>query len=708
MQLMHEKKFAKPVILTKILDSGDLLAVDSSTTVVIMDTASLNVKSGLNAKISHADYKNRVVDFTSNGNYFTTVSSDAKNSILFNVETKKVVAKVFRHQGNVSCVGIDPKNSYMFSCGDDGKTFALDIKSGKLVFTLPVHVDTINDIAFSENATWVATASYDKKVSLFSLDRMTPVYKMIGHSAPVMKLQFLNNHRLFSIDKESNGIVWDTQTGKVLKRLEGLHDTVVQVTIDSDDRFLFLGTQLGYILVYDSQTYEQLSEKYIKLDSSITSLCFDKEKKYLIIATENSELLFYHIYYGENNLKEFVKNKDYDHIYPYIEKNPLLKSTNIYARVEALWEMTLKKAKLALENSDKRTAIALFKSFKNIPDKNKIMQKVIREYAEFDKFAALAKQGKISLAYSLASQYPVYKESEIYKSLEANWKKSFVIAQKYAIDPKGQDKAREILAPYRGVTEKTNLIQELFSQSEVYKRFRIAMGQKDFKGTFELIKLHPFLKEFPEYEAIMKYADTLYVKAQKFMQDADTHAAIKIFRALQEFPDFEEDAKKIIAEIEAKHKFFNAIKDEDIVLAYNILATSEDLQDSEDGKALQKQWNNDLSKANEYAVEGNISGIKEALAKYMNISSKYMALGTIFGWAYMIQLEQAVKQKKDQAVIENGIKNYILSFGLQDQILSFYEIFIRYYPHSKLTLELQTKGSLSMWRPSMVATSILE
>jgi WD40 repeat protein len=278
MQLMHEKKFAKPVILTKILDSGDLLAVDSSTTVVIMDTASLNVKSGLNAKISHADYKNRVVDFTSNGNYFTTVSSDAKNSILFNVETKKVIAKVSRHQGNVSCVGIDPKNSYMFSCGDDGKTFALDIKSGKLVFTLPVHVDTINDIAFSENATWVATASYDKKVSLFSLDRMTPVYKMIGHSAPVMKLQFLNNHRLFSIDKESNGIVWDTQTGKVLKRLEGLHDTVVQVTIDSDDRFLFLGTQLGYILVYDSQTYEQLSEKYIKLDSSITSLCFDKEK----------------------------------------------------------------------------------------------------------------------------------------------------------------------------------------------------------------------------------------------------------------------------------------------------------------------------------------------------------------------------------------------------------------------------------------------
>jgi len=703
-----EKKFSKPVIFTKILANDDLLVVDSNTTVVVMDSISWDIKSGFNAKIPHVDYKNRIVDFTSDGNYFVTISDTLKESKLYNVETKKMLAKVSRHQGNVSCVGISPNNSYMFSCGEDGKTFAIDIKSGKLVFTLPIHIDTINDIVFSENANWVATASYDRKVSLFSLDRMFSAYILIGHSAPVMKLQFLSKQRLFSIDKESNGIIWDIQTGKVIKRLEGLHDTVSQITIGSDNKFLFLGTMLGYILVYDCETYEQLSMQYIKLGSSITSLCFNEKKNDLIIATENCELFIYHIYDGEHNLKEFVKKKEYDYIYPYVEKNPLLKYTNIYARVEALWDLTLNKAKMALENSDKKTAITLFKSFKNIPDKNKIMQKTIREYGEFDKFLTLAKQGKISLAYSFANQYPVYKESETFKSLESNWRKDFVMAQKYSIDPRGQDKAHEILAPYKGITEKTNLIQELFSQSEIYKRFKIAMGQKDFKAAFELIKLHPFLKEFPEYEAIMNYSDTLYVKAQKLIQDDDTHAAIKIFRVLIDFPDFEEDAKKLILEIQAKQKFFNAIKDEDTVLAYNILADFEDLQNTEDGKLLQKQWNNDLEKANKYAVEGNINNIQKALAKYMNISSKYMALGTIFGWSYMIQLEQAIKQKKEQTIIENGIKNYMLSFGLQDQILSFYEIFIKYYPESKLNLELQTKGSLSMWRPSMIVNSILD
>ena len=67
---------------------------------------------------------------------------------------KKALAKIDRHQGAISCVGIDPKSRYVFSGGEDGKTFVLDIKSGKLAFTLPGHVDTINDIAFSYNMYW--------------------------------------------------------------------------------------------------------------------------------------------------------------------------------------------------------------------------------------------------------------------------------------------------------------------------------------------------------------------------------------------------------------------------------------------------------------------------------------------------------------------------------------------------------------------------
>ena len=119
-------------------------------------------------------------------------------------------------------------------------------------------------------------------------------------------------------------------------------------------------------------------------------------------------------------------------------------------------------------------------------------------------------------------------------------------------------------------------------------------------------------------------------------------------------------------------------------------------------------WNNDLSLANEKAVDGDVDGVKKALQMYMNISSKYASIATVFGWCYMVQLENAIRGKKDKSMIENGIKNYMLSFGLQDQIENFFRIFKSRYKDSKLSLEHLTKGSLSMWRPSMIVDSILD
>ncbi|WP_373002559.1 WD40 repeat domain-containing protein [Sulfurimonas sp.] len=708
MQATKEMNFKEAIIKIKILDDGKLLVVDSKTVVRFLDLNTLSTISGFKGGISHLRFKNHVVDFSSDASKFVVLNESCSEALLFDTKSKKVLTKIDRHHGEVSCVAIEPKNKYMFTGGDDGKTYATDMGNKKIAFTLPVHVDTVNDIAFSENGQWVATASYDKKVQIFNMTMMARKHRLVAHANPVMKVHFLSEHRLVSIDKKSSAIIWDYYSGKVITRLEGIHDDVLHITTDRDGKFLFLGTQLGYILVYELESYKILSKKYIKLTSPITALSFDKNSNHLIVGTQSGDLLFYSIYEGVDYIKEQLKVKDYEAIQRYVEQNPLLAYTKIYQLVINLWDTTLKKAKLSLEAGDKQTAINLFKHFKNIPSKNSIMQKVMLEYEEFDRFAMLAKQGKLALAYSLALKHPMYKDSKVYKTLEAAWKKAFAAAQKQAIDPKGADIAREILAPYRGITQKTKLIQELLTKSEVYKRFRIAIGQKDFIIAFELIKQHPFLKEFSDYEALISYADSLYINSQKLLQVGDTHSAIKILRVLVDFSDFTEEVKALMRDIENKQKFYNAIEDGDSSAAYNLLSIDDELQESEDGKMLQKEWNDDLLKANEYALEGNVKKLNEVLKKYMKISSKNNALANIYGWCYMAQLEHAVESKKDQAVIENGIKNYILYFGLQEQIESFFHIFKQKYPRTKLTLDLQTKGSISMWRASMIVKSILD
>ena len=708
MEVRRSKNFKEPIVHTQILDDNTLVVVDSKTTIRYLDPNTLELLDGFKVNIHHRRYKNQVIKFSSDGKFFVTLSPDCKEAILYDARTKKVITTIDRHHGEVSCIGIDTFNKYMFSCGDDGKTFAIDMQSGKLAFTLPMHIDAVNDIVFSTNGNWVATCSYDRKISLFNISMMTSKHRLVAHSDPVIKLEFIGNNRLFSIDKRSNAIIWDMTTAKVLARLDGIHDDVTQVLSVEENSFLFLGTALGYVLVYDLNTYKQLSKKYIKLHSSVTSLVFDAATKNLIVSNEEGDVLVYNIYQGQENIIKFLKEKKYLHIQNQIDKNPLLEYTNIYSRVIKIWDNTLAKAKQCLQSGDRNGAIALFASFKNIPAQNKIMQEVLAEYIDYARFVDMARQGKLVLAYGLINQHPMYKETPIYNAMEERWRKTFALAQKHALDPKGSEKAREILAPYRGISDKTKLMQELFSQGEVYKRFKIALGQKDFKITFELIKLHPFLREFPEYTTIMNYADTLYIKSQELIHDGDTHSAIKMLRVLIDFPDFTLEVKELMTDIESQQNFFKAIKDEDIVLAYNLLNKSEALQSTEDGKQLQQKWNKDLAKANGFAVEGDVVGIQDTLKEYMNINSKYMSLATIFGWCYMIQLELAIDVEKDRLIIEEGIKNYILNFGLQDQILSLYEIFIVKFPDSKLNLELLTKGSLSMWRPSMIVQSILD
>ena len=708
MDIVKSKSLKLPVVSIKILNDSTLVVVDSETTVRYMDKNTLEMINGFKVNINHLRYKTRVIDFSPDGACFTTLTTDCRESRLYNAETKKMITKVDRHQGEVSCVGIDPSSRYMFSCGDDGKTYAIDVVSGKLVFTLPIHVDTVNDIAFSKNSNWVATASYDRKISLYNLITMTPKDKLIAHAAPVMKLKFFHKNKLLSIDKNSNAIVWNTFTSKVIERLQGIHDDVTQIVVSEDEKFAFLGTQLGYVIVYDLHTYELLTPKYIKIASPITAMEFDGENNHLIIGTEDGFLMYYNIYEGEDMLAELLKNKEFEAIQNATNENPILAYTKIYNLVTNLWENTLSKAILALQNGDKNKAILLFKHFKNIPSKNRIMQQVIRDYAEYDKFVKFAKEGKLPLAYGLANTYKIYQDSKIYKALEANWKKAFAQAQKYTMQPKGAETAKQILAPYRGISEKTKLIQELLTQGEVYKRFRVAMGQKEFRICFELLKVHPFLKEFPEYDSLMNYGDTLYIKSQQFLQDGDTHSAIKILRILSDFTDFSQEVKELMKEIESRQKFFKAIEEEDITTAYNMMALFEDFQETVDGRRLQDEWNNDLSIANNYAVNGDSEGLEKAFVKYINISSKHMALANVFGLCYMVQLEEAVQKKVPQSKIENGIKNYMLNFGLQDQIENFFNYFKENYPESKLNLEHLTQGSLSMWRPSMIVKSILE
>lgn len=706
MKPTKEVNFKDAIIRVKTMDDGKLLVVDANSAVRFLDKETLKTTSGFKCGVSYKSFNRKIFDFSGDGSYFALISATYKESLLYDASSKKNILKMDRHSGEVNCVAIDPSGKYMFSCGDDGRTYAIDILNKNIAFTLPLHSDSVNDIAFSKNAQWVATASFDKKIYLFNMITMLKQHRLIGHSEPVMKVHFLQGNRLLSVDKKNNAIVWDCESGNVIARLEGIHDDVTQIASSEDGRFLFFGTLLGYIMVYELESYKILSHKYIKLTSSVTALEYDEKSSQLIVATKDSDLFFYDIFKSQEHIAKLLKLKNYQRVQKFVDKNPLLAYTKTYQLFISIWETTVKKARLALEQGDEKTALSIFKHFQEIPSKNSSIKAIMLEYKEFGKFAKFEQEAKFPLAYALALKHPHYQESQVYKALELNWQKAFKQAEKCSFEAKGAEMAREILAPYRGVTQKTKHIQELFAKSEIYKRFRAAIGQKEYKIVFELIKLNPFLKDLADYTSLIDYADSLYINSQKFIQKDDTHTALKMLNILIDFSDFTVEAKELIKSIECRHKFYAAVKEDDITNAYNILALNEELKNTQYGKKLQKEWYDAVASANEFALDADIKEINRVFEKYMKISSKSNALANIYALSYMVELEKAIEEKNEQSKIESGIKNYISYFGLDDKIVSLFNIFKDNYPQTKLNLEFQTKGSTNMWRASMIVTSI--
>lgn len=702
------KNYHEPIIAIKKLDDGKLVVIDKYSTIRFVERNTLKTVDGFKAKIEYKYYKNRVIDFATNKQYFASITSDAKETRLYSLVTKKAIAKIARHQGEVSCIGIDPKNRYLFSCGDDGKTFGMDMAHGKLALTLPHHPDRINDIAFNKTGQWVATCGFDRKVSIYNLDMMQPLGKPLGHSKPVMKVVFISKNRLVSLDKDASLFVWNLFDQSIITRLQGIHDDVTAIAVEPEGKFLFFGTNLGYIIVFDMEEYKIISQNYLKFSSSITSLFFDEEDNFLYIGTEDGHLYKYDIYDGVSAIKELIQKREFHDIEMYLKKNPILLYSEIYNILETIWEKTLQKARRLFENDKKEEALKLLSPYKEIPSKNTIIKNMQEQYKDFRKFYEFVVNGKYALAYSLAEQNPLYKESQLYNQLEEKWRKVFKEAQKLILDPRTLGQEKELLMPFQRVSEKAKAIQEMYVKGNIYNRFKVALGQNDLAQVYIYLEKYSFLKNFPEYQSMMEYAQKLYEKGMTYFRKNELIAALKYLKAVMEFKEYKDKVAMLVEYIDSRSKFFEAIKENELSKAYYYLGQNEELALTKEGKQLEQMWDSAVIKANRYAAKGDVLGVKNALEDFLDIKQKHPAIATIIAYAYRTQIENAIKSKQPMQTIEKGIKNYVAIFGKDEQIETLFKIFQQRYQDSKLNIDLLHEGSLNSWHPTMIVSSILE
>jgi hypothetical protein len=704
MDVLKLLNFKEPILFLKTLSSGNFGVIDSHNTLRVVDANSYSVIDGFKTNIKHERHLSSYVDLTDDGEYMVAADTEKNKASIFSLSKRKQIYKAGMHEGEIESVAMDPNGRYFVTSGQDGKSFAWVLKTSRLAFTLPPHADFVSSVAFSSDTQWIATGSYDKSINVFNIGTMKDPIKLRGHSDMIKEILFLPEAKLLSIDRAGGLIIWDMSSGKIIKRLSKTIDEVSSVCISSDKHFLFVGTKLGYVSLYDLHRMELISQRFLKVSEAITSLTFLSNPIRLAVATQEGNVYIYSLYGDEEKYMQMLLDGEYKPFYDAIEDNPMLSYSKPYELAEKSWEYAVEKGRLYLEQNERTKAKDLFAPFVGIPKKTAVINQMLNAYEKFGMFENYIKIGRLPLAYSLAKQYPSFQDSELYRKMELQWKKIFFKAQELILSTNGEEQARELLAPYRGISEKTALTQQLFEQRKAYILMKKVLSQHDYVKFFGLVKMYPFLKEFSEYASTMEYGDILYIQAQKAYANGDYATARKACKILVSFPDYVKEAQEMEETIRIKHLFFQAIASNDLSNAFSYLSTYPLLYDIPEAQLIERQWNGIVDNAQRFASTGSIQETLEVFEPYFGITDKFKAMGGVMAQAYCVQLEQKIQFKAPQENIEYGIRQYIALFGLDEGIRSVYNYFKLLYETS---LDIETiKENTSHWAPSMMIDDI--
>ncbi|MEA3372355.1 MAG: hypothetical protein U9Q62_01570 [Campylobacterota bacterium] len=537
----------EPVLQLKRLRNGILCAVDAQTTIRFINLENFQVAGGVKANVIHKELSSNCIAMGPFGKVCATVIPDSNRVALFDVKQKRFLYEIDRHQGRVESVALDPKLRYMATGGQDGRLFVWSVKSGKMMATLMPHSDFITALCIDPEENIIASGSYDRVIHLNSIEDKKKTLTLRAHTSAVVALAFYGKTGLVSAGKNGEMIVWERRHGTLIKRLPTMHDEITMITLCEDGRILFVGTALGYVALYDMESYAQISDRYIKVKGRVLSMtCFDQS---LALGTSTGELHLFALYGDSGESGRMLENEQYQQFYLRVSQNPLLAYSDQYEEAEMAWREALDEAKLLLEKGKTVQAQRLLEPFGNVKGKGSVAAALLEDQEAYQLFKLHVEEGRYSLAYAMLHQYPKFKESLSYQKMERLWQQLFAKARQLLESKKGEDQAKELLSPFRGISEKTVSIQQLFNESKRYLFFKDLIGKREWKKVFELVKNYPFLQEFKEYATVLDYADKLYIQLQKSYAAGDLYTTRQLCEILLDFPDYKDDVKRILDDL---------------------------------------------------------------------------------------------------------------------------------------------------------------
>ena len=665
-----------PIIYVETLEDDLLGVLCENSQLYLLDKNTQEIFAQYNiAKIS---LKKNCAVLSKNALYFAYVQEYPKQLNVIDLVSQRLIHSISTHRHEIENLRFDTHSKYIIAGTKTGRVFLFSTASSTHIARLSSFPEySKNLLPPKENfisviqtyKDWCITSGYGGSIVITNLQTQFRTKRIHSNFTRVSSICML----------DSNTLICSSDDGVIEKiSLKDTHEhqrintsirDINRILLLSDKEHVLISNSSSQIALLEIKTLKVVDTNYINSTSIIVDICVDQDDT-LYLGLQNAQVLIYAL----NPLQKFEKQINMGHFeeaYALANSAIILKSSEQFKLLERKFLETYHQAQEALLLDHKVYAHKLLKSFIKVPSKAKVIHNLFYAMQHYPRLTYLLAQKKYPAAYTLVESYQPLQLTPSYKKMQKQFENAFDKAQIYIVK-KEYAKAKNILAPFATVAQKSPLIHLIVNSPTSILSFSSAMHKKEYAVLSNLSNSYPILKTLTSYIKFEEKCNTLIESFLLHVKNSEIKEAQLLLDEIKQIPRFHDKVKPLQKLLKEANTFYQHYEKKSFLHCFVCMDRTESIAILPLVQELNEEWKELMQDCEELALKGDIITIKAIILDLINLESRETKIANFLRLAYHVQIANTFNTHHE-VDIHLGFENYLNIFGIDTELLDLLE-----------------------------------